>query len=403
MEAPRRSLEPQEDATVGSWLDREISRRSLMRSSALATGAVVAAGALSAQQTPTARALGGEAGAGPTRLGQFAGMAEALQDSGTTVEAVELNWDDMGPAPQRWTAQGIAAPLELFFWWGYVRLPDRRPILLVRLMTPAGSLEVAHGETGDGMFGRQTPLQPTGFGGAALYRAVDGDPEGFTTDPTTWEMTGESPRMLYRTSSKRAHVIEGDFFDTTWDYMPRTMCVTPPGPMGPYFSGAATVSGTYLGQSVSYNGGFDRMYGAGAVDFVTSSPFIYLAFSGVGPDGRREWGAVFVAGDKGAAMYCRDGDEPVTSTEVRLEARYARDPGNPSRISPSHAIFRFADKEIQYVAKHGAAVSTYYDLLTSIYPIVNTEGNWRERNSPPQFTQWLGSIESHIPEGSVQL
>ncbi|MGW4771641.1 hypothetical protein ACWEO2_26815 [Nocardia sp. NPDC004278] len=54
-------------------------------------------------------------------------------------EAVELGWDDVGPAPQRWTSLGIVPPLALFFWWGYIRLPDRRPILLVRLMTRVGT------------------------------------------------------------------------------------------------------------------------------------------------------------------------------------------------------------------------------------------------------------------------
>ncbi|MFI8975166.1 twin-arginine translocation signal domain-containing protein [Nocardia asteroides] len=386
---------------MNSRFGPELSRRSLIKSSTLTVGALAAANALPFPHSPSAHAAPGLATA--SRLGQLAVVAEALQDSRTAVEAVQLNWDDMGPSPQRWTTQGIAAPLALFFWWGYIRLPDRRPILLVRLMTQAGTLEVVHGETGDGVFGRQSPLQPTGFGGFAEYRAVTGDPEGFTDDPTTWEMAGSSPRMLYRTSSKRSRVIEGDFFDTTWDYMPSTMCITPPGALAPYFSGAATVHGTYLGTPVRYTGGFDRMYGIGAIDFLTSSPFIYLAFSGVGFDGRREWGAVFITGDKGAGMYCRDGDSPVTSTEVQLEAQYVRDPANPSRISPSRAIFRFADKEIQYVAKHGAAVTNHHDLLTSVYPIVNTEGNWRERNSPTQFAQWMGSIESHIPEGSVQI
>jgi hypothetical protein len=204
--------------------------------------------------------------------------------------------------------------------------------------------------------------------------------------------------MVYQASSRCARIVEGDALDTKWTYMPYALCINPGGAMGPYFSWPATVEGTYMGQPVTFTGGFDRMYGKGALDFLTKTPFIYLAFSGIGPDGRREGGAVFVIGDKSAGMYYRDGEDPVVSNRVELAAQYVRNPSNAAEVAPAWATFPFGGKELTFVAKHRAL-----GMRVGPLRILDLWGPWRERNSPPKFTHFLGTVESHIPPRSVPI
>lgn len=341
-----------------------------------------------------------------TRVRKLAGMAEAVESPSSEVEAIQFSADDMAPSPPRWTGRGAAAPMRMFFWWGYVQIPGRRPILLIRTITPIGTM-IFHHEVGAGIW--DSPKLRAGlrelYNGPSLYRAEAGDPNGWSTDPTTWHVSGSptllykaAPKMVYEASSRYARIVEGNVLDTKWTYMPCALCINPGGAMGPYFSWPATAEGTYMGQPVSFTGGFDRMYGKGALDFLTKSPFVYLAFSGVGPDGQREGGAVFIIGDKSAGMYYKDGEDPVVSNQVELEAQYVANPQDAAQIVPAWATFRFGGKELTFVAQHQAIGARLGPLR-----ILDQWGPWRERNSPPKFVSFLGTVESHIPTGSVPI
>jgi hypothetical protein len=83
------------------------------------------------------------------RTRRLAGMANAVQSPSSDVEAIRFSADDMAPRPTRWADQGAPA-MRLFFWWGYVHVPGRRPILLMRASMPMHTL-IYHHEVGAGI------------------------------------------------------------------------------------------------------------------------------------------------------------------------------------------------------------------------------------------------------------
>jgi len=274
------------------------------------------------------------------------------QLSQAEVQAVAFSHDDLGPEPTRWTHSGIAARQALFVWWGYVTgLPNRRPILVLRLFDPDGNThDLFHSENAPGMFGTPTPLSAAGevFSGTPdrVYGRIEGDPDGLgLPGEWTYETSADSPRMLYRAGTQGMRVIEADVLDVTAEYLPLATAVNPPGVFAPYFTWSAEFSGTYRGEEVRFMGGSDRFYSREAIADLIASPEPYSAFvfSGVGSDGRREWGSAYQVGAKSFGMYCRDGQEPVVSNDVDMDATYVSDPADPSRVAPQEATWTLAE------------------------------------------------------------
>lgn len=165
-----------------------------------------------------------------------------------------------------------------------------------------------------------------------------------------------------------------------------------------YLAQRGDPNGTDRGRPVSFTGGFDRMHGRGAVDFLTKKPFIYLAYSEVDADGRRKDGAAFVLGEKSAGMYYKDGEDPVVSKQIEPEAQYVQNPHNAAQVVPAWTTYRFGGKELTFVARHQSVGARLGRLR-----ILDQWGLWRERHSPAKFVRSLGTVESHIPAGSVRI
>lgn len=351
-------------------------------------------------------------------------IGKALEDPATIVRVVEFNWDDMGPSPSRWANRGIPAPLSMAFWWTYILLPERRPILFIRTYIDGKAVAVLR-EVGATIWDKPKDEPLEIYVGPAPILPVAGDPEGKCDDIITWEASNSSgstlstlldgihkatgasrtelldllglpmsagePKSIYRASSRGARTIEGDIFDASWEYMPYAVCIDPPGAAGPYFTWASTLKGTFQGHPLAQTAGCDRMYGDGAIDYITTVPTHALVGSAISDNGVREMVVAYVLGDKRSfAMYWKDGQEPVVSEEVEMQARYVANPDNPNMIAPAEATFRFGGVEISWTSQY---------LATSV-GVINHFGVWRERNSP-MHAKYLGALECKILPGSV--
>jgi hypothetical protein len=369
-------------------------------------------------------------GGGPSLSAHTAGVAALLSDPETVVRAVEFSWDDLGPAPRRWNDRGIEAPLSMAFWWTYLRVPNRRPILLIRTFANGGTM-LGHHEVAEGFWHLTEDRLDDPYDGPGPILPVAGDPEGRVDDPVTWAAANLGPGLtmgpqlagmlpegmtfddlplemlpeglvlttppqefLYRASSRYARTVERDFFDATWTYMPYAICIDPPGPIGPYFTWAATIEGTYHGQPFKQTGGFDRMYGAGATEYMITVPTTALVFSALGVDGTREMGVVYQIGSarRSAAIYWKDGEDPVVSDKVDIDATYVQNKDDPSQIAVSEATFHFGGKEISWAPEHMATTGV----------AINHFGHATERNGPEHAT-YPGAMECKIMPGTVEI
>ena len=228
------------------------------------------------------------------------------------------------------------------------------------------------------------------------YVKVEGDPEGLTDDPYTFEIHASTPRLLYRFSSKHARAVEGDFMDLTYDLMPYAMVLNANGPLGhPYVHQHAVIHGTYEGRKVSYVGAWDRMYDMKFEQAFQGTIFAAMSFAGVHPDGTREWGMVARVGDnRGFGYYCKDGEEPVVSIDVDIEANWVPLPYlDDGTMILTDATYRFENKTIHYKAKWGTKGQNYQPLPWSGFS--GTGGVWYEGDVPCKFEKSFAWSENH--------
>jgi hypothetical protein len=313
------------------------------------------------------------------------------------VAAVPFSHDDMDTSPSYWTHNGFPAQWGLFFWWTYITgIASRRPILAIRTLTPAGTNLILT-ENGKGLFSAVTPLTQPGnlYAGPAPYQIVQGDPDKLGL-PNEWTYEASSPSgsptMLYRTGTQGNHVIEGDILDLRAEYLPFATAITPPGVFAPYFTWAAIYRGTLMGMPVWSMGGSDRFYDPTALGAAFSEFYVAFVFSGVHPDGRREWGQVYIVDNKSFGVYVKDGERPIVSNNVKLNAVYVSNPADPTDIAPRELTASFEGKELHWTG-----------TSTAIPPSTDFFGPWYERHSSSDFVRSLGAVESHIPVGSVKV
>jgi hypothetical protein len=305
--------------------------------------------------------------------------------------------DDMGTSPTYWTHNGVSAEWGIFFWWLYITgIPSRRPILAIRAFTPAGT-NLTLTENGEGLFSAVTPLTAPGnlYAGPAPYNVVQGDPDHLgLPNEWTYELGSPpgAPTMLNRFGTQGNHVIEGNILDLRGEYLPFATAITPPGVFAPYFTWAAIYRGTLMGMPVWSMGGSDRFYNPTALGAAFSEFYIAFVFSGVHQDGRREWGQVYIVGNQSFGAYYKDGEVPVVSNNVQLEAVYVSNPANPNDIAPQSLTASFEGKQIHWTG-----------TSTAIPPSTDLFGPWLARGSSSEFVRSLGAVESNIPPGSVRV
>lgn len=235
-------------------------------------------------------------------------------------------------------------------------------------------------------------------GNLVQYKEVEGDPEGHANDKTTFEQFVEDPKLLFRYSSTHARYAEGDVMDLTLEYLPYALVSYDQGPIDvPYICQQAIIAGTYEGKEVKLLGAWDRIYRSTTMEATYGKIFIYLNFVGIRKDGCREYGIVMIFGNKGFGFYHKDGEDPIVTTEVTMEATwepvtYLSD----ETASFTKAAFHFGGKVIHYKAKWGFRgwdEESRLSLRKHGYNL--TAGSWYEGSTPYIHDTTFTFGESH--------
>jgi hypothetical protein len=217
--------------------------------------------------------LGAGGHAGPARLASMLGG-----DAAPKVQAVKLSWEDLTIAPKRFRTRRSMPVQLLGFHWGVIERPDRPPLQYCRQWLPFHSSAFWLVEAGSTPFEKPKIIRASGrdgfrmdtdsrlssYQGRVRYRKVEGDPDGASSDRFTFELRTPAQTRRdtssYRVSSVQARQIEGDYLDLTYNHMPYGIVLTNSA-IGNYMNQPAEVTGTLLGEPVSFLGAFDRAYG----------------------------------------------------------------------------------------------------------------------------------------------
>lgn len=171
------------------------------------------------------------------------------------------------------------------------------------------------------------------------------------------------------------------------------------------------LSGTYEGKPVKGMGGFDRTFLSdhqGQESLWAAGCTIYFSniYSGIREDGRREcfFGQISVnQNDYGVAYYYIDGEEPVVSDKLHLEAQFHHlpyAPGDPTVVY-TDAVFTFADKEIHFHGKWGAKGFTATPRIEKLGQS-HCFGEWYEGKTPYRhvlshtFSENMGCLDESV-------
>lgn len=272
------------------------------------------------------------------------------------IEVVKLTADDFSLKPQR-----LSIPMNFCYIWGHSDDPKHPPIHFQRAFDGKVGIhggDIQMGETPQAkniILDHSKDIYPTGH--PLSYIEIKGDPEGKTNDLVTYEASSKNPDVLIRFSSKSIHFVESNYIDVTFDYLPYAFIMNGLGTFGsPYMIQMSTISGTYGGKKMTFLGGSDRMFGSNGAEFIKEKKvFIdHLFFSGIHHNGIREWGYVFINEYKRGGFYCKDGEEPIVTTNVKYYPQwetlsYADDGAQLL----TKATYSFGGKEINYEAKYG--------------------------------------------------
>jgi len=283
-------------------------------------------------------------------------------------------FDDEGKPPvfyfREISAKGIS-PL-----YGIVRLSD--------------DPQKPHIQTGDAKY-----MNP-GF--ETEYIKIDGDPEGLTDDPYTFEIRANNPETLYRFSSRHTRVIEGSVLDLTYDHFPYAMKVTGNGWSAPYYFQPARIHGTYNGNKVDFLGGWDRQFinpeGTG-VGF-EGKLFGGMVAAAIRKDGRCECCSTTMVGDQAGAFYYLEGEPPVISNVVTVDPVWeplAYD--NDGTYLLRKAVFQIANKRLHYEANWGCRGFMDVSPPGSLAGFSQSGGIWWEGDTPREYEKFFVYCESH--------
>ena len=161
----------------------------------------------------------------------------------------------------------------------------------------------------------------------------------------------------------------------------------------PYFQVNTIFSGTYMGHPIKGMGGFDRTFlgNTGQKDKDTAEAMYSQTYqvccalySGLRQDGRKECVYALIANEngKGMGMYYIDGEEPVITDSVYLDAVFCRLPYvDDGTIVYTNATWRIGPKTIHFTGQWGTKSFTAYPKLEK-HGQSQCFGSWYEGDVP---------------------
>lgn len=289
---------------------------------------------------------------------------------------------------------GKAAQYAQFFVEGI-----RNPVYYFRNVNPDSQRWCGISEFGDG------PLEPQrGLHGADLaqetaptisYRRV-------SDDPITYEIVSEEPYSLLRfmDDGKGGVVAEfkegrdGSILDLKVEPFPVAMIShSNQNQPTPYFQVNTIVTGTYMGKPIRGMGGFDRTYIVNRAkgdrekeerDYAATYRCSCALYSGIREDGRKEcvYALITTENGKGVGMYYIDGEEPVVTDQVHLDAEFHHLPYvDDGTVVYTNATWTIGPKTIHFQGKWGTKSFTAYPKIEK-HGQSQCFGTWYEGDTP---------------------
>lgn len=313
----------------------------------------------------------------------------------------KLTIDDLELAPKCFENEqdgnatvGKAAQYAQFFVEGL-----NNPVYYFRNVTPTNQRWAGISEFGDTPLSTQKGLHETDIAQESAktlaYRKV-------CDDPKTFEITTQHPYSVIRfMDDGHGGVIgeckegeNGSILDLKVYPLPVAVISHANREQpAPYFQVNTYVTGTYMGKPVEGMGGFDRTYIVGNVKGdATAQEQNYAAtyrvncalYSGVREDGRKECVYALIASEngKGVGMYYIDGEEPIVTDQVHLDAEWHRLPYvDDDTVVYTNATWTIGPKTIHFVGKWGTKGFTAYPKVEK-HGQSQCFGEWYEGDKP---------------------
>ena len=203
---------------------------------------------------------------------------------------------------------------------------------------------------GDGPLATQTVMVDR-----EIAQSIPATPYGpIEGEPFAYRMRTEDPNNLYEWHEDYCHFVEDGILDVKCKYFPYALVMHYDSPYKATFINLAIYGeGTYNGQKIKYMGCIDRVYAPkGRENEIIANATTYLNgyYSCIREDGRKEYFFGQINGDKngeGAVGYYLEGEEPILSTEIYLDADWYKLPYvDDGTCVYTDGTWRFEGKEI---------------------------------------------------------
>ena len=215
-------------------------------------------------------------------------------------------------------------------------------------------------------------------------------------DPVAYEIKSDYPYSYRRYSEEGCIWKEGEngsVFDLKYEPLPYAIFEHKDSPRrGLFWLQGAIVSGTYEGKPVAGMGGFDFTYledGGDHIKHDNTLAYVVSLLLSVREDGRREIAYACIpvepgGNGNGEAYYFIDGEEPIVTNEVCLEADWRRLPyllEGDHTVVMVDGVWKFGGKEFHVNGKWGAKGFTAKPRLERIGQS-QCFGTWYEGKEP---------------------
>lgn len=216
-------------------------------------------------------------------------------------------------------------------------------------------------------------------------------------NPIKYALGTPEPYFEYCFTDSHAYLKESDFLDVEAEYFPfavvdhssiwNNVC--------PIYQ-TALLTGTYEGKKVQGLAHIDRSFKQHGNDEYSLLGYIDNEYDGIREDGRKETAIIHIDTSTGKvfAYYWLEGEEPVVSDNVIMEAEWIRLPYcKDGTCVYKSAVYKFAGKEIHYTAKWGSKGFTAYPRLDK-YGQSQTFGTWYEGKTPYKHKLYMTFVEN---------
>ncbi|MBR0474779.1 MAG: hypothetical protein IJJ19_07220 [Erysipelotrichaceae bacterium] len=317
-------------------------------------------------------------------------------------EVRKLKADDLDIKPQVFATDGYPQ-LVRHFNWGMIFKPGcEKPGYYMRSMTRTGYRSGTVCVLGDSPLEGQSPSPY--FDRMAQKMETEEPYRKVCDDPVTFMHNSKEPFTEFIYTEDGASWKESDVLDLKVEYFPFAFFAHEDSILGHgYMQQHLLYTGTFDGQPVRSLGCIDRVYmKADSLEHLkqdTDNIFIAFTFmSGIRKDGRKEcaWVGVHKENGNGMAYYWLEGNEPVLSDEVYLEADWQQYPyaKDDPTVAYTNATWKFGGVTLHTNCKWGSKGHTQTPRL-SLVGFSQTYGTWYEGDEPYEHEIYHLLCENH--------